>query len=221
MRVSDIDPVTLVTPSEVDYLQEVLRWAGEYLSQPHDQLGRPGAVCPFVPPAIAADSFYVAMHNDVDDKTSAASIERLLVNYLEVFHRVPPAHPQDDLLKTIVVVFPAMSRQRALVLDAVHERMKSFFVERGMMIGQFHPLCTSPAVHNPAFANKTSPVPLVALRRLALHDILFLADRADWFTHYRALHGAKFNDRTDSDEHGFAALYRQARRRFSTAPDYR
>jgi hypothetical protein len=217
--VSDIGPAVPVTPSDVGCPREVLRWAEEYLSQPHDQLGRPGAVCPFVPPSINADTFYVAMHHDVDDDIPAASIEQLLIDYLEVFHRIPPPGPQDDLLKTIVVVFPAMSRQRALVLDTVHERMKSFFVERGMMIGQFHPLCTSTAVRNPAFANKTSPVPLVALRRLALHDILFLADRADWFSHYRALYGANFNDRTDCDEHGFAALYQRARTRFSTPPD--
>jgi hypothetical protein len=93
--------------------------------------------------------------------------------------------------------------------------MKTFFIENGMMLGQFHPLCPAPAARNPTFKNKISPIPLFALRHIAAHDILFLHTRPDWFERYRSLYGERYERKEFSDERGFVKIYREALQRFN------
>ena len=208
-------PAELRTPSSIHCADEILRWAQDYISRPDPRLGRSGAICPFVPPALKENVFYVAVHEDVDDTTGTGQIEELLADYAEAFLRTPPVTTPERLIKTILPAFPNMSAQRALVLDEIHARMKSFFVEKEMMIGQFHPRCSATAVRNPAFENKKSPIPMFALRHIVVHDILFLSNRRDWFEKYRLLYGARYDAREVSHEHDFVRLYREALRRFS------
>lgn len=219
---SRLRPTDLSTPSMVHCAHQILRWARDYISQPDPRLGRGGAICPFVPAALKENTCYIAVHEEIDDRTTAEQLEELLADYVEVFLRTPPSTGPKRLVKTIIIAFPNMSARRALILDEIHARMKSSFVEKGMMLGQFHPRYAATAVRNPSFENKRCPVPILALRHIARHDILFLNGRQDWFEHYRSRYGAQYETGADSDEHGFAKLYRDALRRFTPAtPDPR
>ena len=216
---SKLIPTSLITPSHVSCSNDILRWADEYLAKPHPRLGRDGAVCPFVPPSIRSNVFFLAIHAEVDDTTTIEEIEALLASYVDVFFATEPTGEPERLLKTFLPAFPQMSPQRAFILDEVHARMKSFFVQQGMMIGQFHPLCQAVAARNPDFPNKISPVPLFALRHIAVHDILFLSSRRAWFERYQSLFAEKFDAGHVSNEHGFVEIYNRAKRLFATSTD--
>lgn len=63
-------------------------------------------------------------------------------------------------------------------------------VERGIMIGQFHPQCRTAAVHNPTWRSVSiAPHPLIAMRKMVMHDILFLREKR-WFLEYEKRFGA-------------------------------
>ncbi|MFE4512724.1 DUF6875 domain-containing protein [Kitasatospora sp. NPDC056783] len=209
-----LTPTGLLTPSTARCAQEVLDWARDYISQPHPQLGRSGPICPFVPPAVKAEALHIAVHGEVDDTVDAARLNDLLRRYIPVFRRTPPLTGPEKSLKTIVTAFPNLSAQRATVLDDVHADLKTHFVRQGMMLGQFHPLCRAPAARNPAFGNKVSPVPLFALRHIAVHDILFLSSRPDWFAVYRSLFGSPYEERGAAGGNEYQDAYHRALDRF-------
>jgi len=64
------------------------------------------------------------------------------------------------------------------------------FVERGLMLGEFHPLSTVTSVYNPLPVMRC-PVPMFAVRALSPHDLLFLdsdavtmGERRHYLEHY-------------------------------------
>jgi heptaprenyl diphosphate synthase len=68
-------------------------------------------------------------------------------------------------------------------------------VENGIMIGQFHPKCHTAAVHDPAWRSvSVAPVPLIAMRKMVIHDILFLREKR-WFLEYSKRYGASLERR--------------------------
>jgi arylformamidase len=82
------------------------------------------------------------------------------------------------------------------------------------MIGQFHDRCDERAAHNPDFRVSHSPVPLAAIRRMAVHDVLFLRERREWFEGYVARFGRRYRTDTQGLDAQYVSLYHQARARF-------
>jgi heptaprenyl diphosphate synthase len=78
------------------------------------------------------------------------------------------------------------------------------------MIGQFHPECAEPAARNPAFRVSRSPVPLVAIRFMAVHDILFLGEQANWFAQYHRRFGARHRRQSNGIDPVLTTLYYKA-----------
>jgi len=64
----------------------------------------------------------------------------------------------------------------------------------GLMVTRCHARCDGRTVHNPALKVFTSPFPLIAMRHMALHDILFLQDNESWFAAYDLRFGACFRE---------------------------
>ena len=86
----------------------------------------------------------------------------------------------------------AYTTPRGTTLDEAHARLKNIAVEGGAMIGQFHPACDERSVRNDGFRVSRSPLPLLAVRHMAAHDILFLHEHPHWFAAYRERFGAQF-----------------------------
>ena len=59
-------------------------------------------------------------------------------------------------------------------LLAIHARLKTAFVTRGLMIGQFHPRCDEPGLWNNDFRPLQAPRPLLAIRQMVSSDLPFL-----------------------------------------------
>ncbi len=188
------ESISPISPSMIDAATQILDWARDYLSSEHEGIRRPHGsqtVCPFVPGSLKGDCFYIVFHPEVS-KHPEKLIEQILLGYISEFDTLWPFEDKDDQRKALLVVFPGLDTRQTKVLDKVHQRLKSKFVQEGLMIGQFHPNCDERAFFNPEFRVSVCPVPLIAIRNMSVHDVLFLKDNAVWFAKFNILFGHKF-----------------------------
>jgi hypothetical protein len=207
-----VNPLDFVTPVQIGHASRVLQWLEEYISRPHHELGREGAVCPFVAPAIDRNTLYMAFHYEV---TGEENLIRDILNcYIPIFIDQPPADEPTRVYKTLLIVFPNIPEEETTVLDRVHAQVKTEFVQNGLMIGQFHKQCPEPSARNPFFLVSIAPIPVIAIRHMAIHDILFLGGNETWFKEYDARFGFRYERKTVSSELFVKAFY-EARERFA------
>jgi hypothetical protein len=153
-------------------LSETLDWISAFVARPHVDLGRDGPVCPFIPRAIDDSTLYFRGEPEaVTLDAVSAAVDRSLGD----FSQLPPTDPEGSRFKSLIMVFPAVSTAQAPeLIDQVQKRRKLEFVQRGLMIGQFHAANNAPGAHNPAFRPLRSPVPLLVVRILVPQDLRFL-----------------------------------------------
>jgi hypothetical protein len=211
---------SFLTPRTLKIAQEIMEWAHTFLMTENPNLHRPkggNEVCPFVEPSVASDHFYLAFHSEVDG-SKVEEIEKIMLSYIEEFELAPPFNPTERLKKALIVVFPKIPDRQGFVLDVVHSRIKSLFVKRGLMVGQFHPFCDERSVHNKDFLVSRSPYPLLAIRNMAFHDIIFLKDHDDpsWFDEYNRRYGERLKevDKVPDRDKPFLQHYIECRKRF-------
>jgi len=144
-------------------------WIKTFLSEPHDHLGRPGDVCPYVRPAMARDSLWIA----VERPSSPDEYRALLLKWKAIFDDIEPLAGPDSDYKCIIIALPAVEEESGRrLLNAIKDEMKSVFVKDGLMLGTFNP--DRPRDH-PDNWPPLSPVPLLAIRRMHQLDVNFLA----------------------------------------------
>jgi heptaprenyl diphosphate synthase len=187
--------VTTVSPAvghehrvEAD-LAVVLRWLREYVSKPTKDVGRTGPVCPFVPPALDDNAVRFDFFYDLDCR-DPERLRSVVVDLLHEFEKTaaPPSRAGTSLA-SMIIVLPDTDAEGWAAIDALYPVLKGVAIELGLMIGQFHPNCDERAVRNPAFPVSISPIALLAVRRIAPHDVLFLHDDERWFTAYEERFG--------------------------------
>jgi heptaprenyl diphosphate synthase len=140
----------------------------------------------------------------------------------EISEFATAGHPSRNAgvaLDSRLVVMPRMDVEGWTRLDAVYEHLKDFAVERGLMIGQFHPGCNERAVRNTEFRVSVAPVAMLAIRYMAPHDILFLHRSERWFKEYDSRFQSHFQRGRIRDKL-LLSLYSAARdrHRHSTQP---
>jgi hypothetical protein len=150
-----------------------LAWMQRFIMRPHADLGRKGAVCPFAKPshderALLFSAFdATAMPFD----TYIATMMRL--PYL--FDGLARARPEpSDLLSLAVFPLGLPADAYYKFIDCAHVVLKPFYMECGMMLGEFHPASTVHGAHSASFRPMRSDVPLFVIRAMALHDMLFI-----------------------------------------------
>lgn len=196
-------------PVETDHQETARRWLTGYLAQPHPSVGRDGAVCPFVEPALQAGSVEIRVREVPDQPTEAdlvAAIDRAVADFreLDFTGRNPTLH-------ALVVVLPDIPDDRLELLDRAQADRKTPLAAAGLMLGQFHPRCPEPAARNRDFLVGRAPVPMIALRHMAFHDVLFLHERPDWFEAYARRFGSRYRVGLAADPMFVALFYRSAR----------
>jgi hypothetical protein len=158
-------------------LRRVARWAKDFLTKPHASLGRSGHVCPYVSAAIREQKFLLTLLHDADSRPR--EVEQVVLRLGRHFLQLEPRAGRQTQLKTIVVLFPDLPKERAgEVINDLHRRLKPFFLSHGMMLGEFFADNSKPGLHNPEFRPLRSDVPLLVIRAMMLTDIAFLSDRA-------------------------------------------
>ncbi|MFJ8477363.1 DUF6875 domain-containing protein [Kitasatospora sp. NPDC094011] len=166
---------------------EILRWARRFLTTAHPDLGRSGPVCPYTQPSLRRGLFHLAVtdgapHAGLTDLTALVGelrghYDRLLAHLTEEGER--------ELL-TVLLVLPQLDPTDSTALDALQRSAKDEFVEQGLMIGQFHPVCEEPGLWNGTFRPLRAPVPLLAVRKLLVFDLPFLLGDPGHLAHYLA-----------------------------------
>jgi heptaprenyl diphosphate synthase len=187
----------------------------------NEEINRPAGnqvVCPFVSASIESDSLRMAFHPEASghDETT---IEAIVAGYIPVFKTLPPYDNRELLRKALLIVFPNIEERSVGVLDHVHANLKHKFVENGLMVGQFHQRCDERAIYNNRFKVSRSPYPLMAVRHMAIHDILFLQSNPDWFRIYNVRFGHRFREPKElsTEERHYIEQYEQARAKYSAA----
>lgn len=199
---------------------ETLAWIQAFLVDPnpsmkrsHDGTGE--SICPFAKPVLSENALYMVFHHEVNGK-SAELIESIVLSYREPFKKSTPFLQRDRLKKALLVIFPEIPPDETNVLDVVQSNIKSQFVHDGLMVAQCHARCDGRSVHNPALKVYTSPHPLMAIRHMALHDILFLGENESWFASYDQRFGTSFKEpeKLEDYEKPLIDIYRRAKARF-------
>jgi len=206
--------------ADIPIAYETLAWVQEFLVYPNLQMQRSRgsngeSVCPFAKAMLSENALYMAFHHEVNGK-SAELIESIVLGYREPFKNSTPFHPAERLKKALLVIFPEIPPTETTVLDVAHKNIKSHFVHDGLMVAQCHARCDGRSVHCPGLKVYASPHPFMAIRHMALHDILFLEENESWFTCYDQRFGSRFREPEGLEdfEKPLAAIYRRAKARF-------
>ncbi len=208
----------LLTPKTARIATELFEWCSTYLAGENEGMKRPSGekvVCPFVQPSLDADALYMAFHPEIS-RPNETHVEELMAGYAQMFTRLGPFAESERIKKAMLIVFPNIPEQETPVLDAVHKNIKASFVKQGLMVGQFHKRCKEVSAHNKAFRVSIAPYPLMAIRHMAIHDILFVAEDREWFNEYNLRFSDRFR-RSDEDDNSrsLRAPYQAAKARWS------
>ena len=61
-----------------------------------------------------------------------------------------------------------------MLIDEVQQELKGKFIEKGLMIGEFHKANNSSGLRNPNFYPLRTPYPCLAIRYMVASDIAFM-----------------------------------------------
>ena len=153
-------------------LAEALTWSQEYLTRPHPEMGRPGAVCPYVRGALEGGTLWFGQvrGTPATEEGVAAGIDE----FREPFVGLWPQNRTSGVQKALIVTFPDLAVEQACaLLGGVARRVKLAFVEDGLLPGPAYPGNPTPSAHS-NFPSMAGPVPLVAIRLLFDTDLNFL-----------------------------------------------
>ena len=174
----------LVTPSQSNdpavtssALLATAQWLEHFLAKPHPALGRTGLVCPFVPRALKMET--IQMVEVSTQGLTQTELEALVKDCRETFLNQFPQQGSLAIYKALLLIFPDIQNEQCGVVDQIQQKLKPFFVEKGLMIGEFHRFNHSPGLHNPDFRPLQSPVPMLAIRFMTEADLPFLSRITD------------------------------------------
>jgi hypothetical protein len=154
-------------------LVETGAWVRNYLAMPHHELGRPGTVCPFVPEALDLNTIWLTVAHT--SRAERKQVEKTVADYVDVFLGLEPRDGEDSLFKALLIIFPFINEEKAPdFIDTVQRTLKPVFVERGLMLGEFHRRNLAPGLYNNAFNPLRSPIPMLVIRSMVESDLVFL-----------------------------------------------
>jgi hypothetical protein len=166
---SEIDKIQ----QDITYLMEVMEWVKSFLAKPHSDLGRSGSVCPFVPHSIKSNSIRMGVIRAKNLTTQ--QVEEIVINYRDIFLETEPQDRKAGINKAFLLIFPDIGIDTAATLiDGVQQKLKPCFVEKGLMIGEFHQRTETRGLYNQNFYPLRSPIPLLAIRFMVEADLPFL-----------------------------------------------
>jgi hypothetical protein len=167
-----------------DALRAVAEWIKAFIVRPHDELGRPGSVCPFVPGSVERQTLWLAPEQ-IGDGGVPHVIELMNGYKRRLLERGGgPTDGDGTNYNVIVVVLMDLSAERAGgVFDEVLEHIAvPSYVEDGIVFGPFYDGNQATAIHNRGFRPFQSPVPFLFVRHGVVSDWKFFLDKEDWLT---------------------------------------
>jgi uncharacterized protein DUF6875 len=175
----DADKASELAESDRDALRAVADWISAYVVRPHEDLGRAGPVCPFVPGALERGTLWLAAEQ-IADRSMPAVVE-LMDRYTRRFLDAQPTDGDDAKYKVIVVVFADLPADRAqAVFDDVLDQLAArAYAADGIVFGPFYAGNEGTAIYNPSFRPFGSPAPFLFVRHTVVGDWKFFLDNDD------------------------------------------
>jgi hypothetical protein len=185
----DASKTSELARSDLDALQTVADWVKRFIVRPHQDLGRAGPVCPFVPVSLERRTLWLAPEH-VDGR-SVADVVELITGYQRLFLGAHPTDGDDAIYKAIVVVFTDLSPDRAKELfdDVLQDLAVPSYVDDGFVMGGSFEGNEAGAIYNSSFRPFTSPVPFFLIRQADVSDWKFFLDDEDWLKLWARRHG--------------------------------
>jgi hypothetical protein len=175
----DVSRTSELADSDLGALHAVADWIKTFVAKPHKDLGREGAVCPFVPGSLERKTLWLAPEQ-IADRSVPAVIE-LMNGYIRRLLDAQPTYGDDTQYKTIVVVFPDLPADRAQGLfdDVLQALATPSYAEDGILFGPFYEGNDGTALYNASFRPFTSPVPFLFVRLGVVSDWKFFLGNED------------------------------------------
>lgn len=182
-RAPNAEPLPGRTVDETAQLVGVARWAQEFLTNGHADLGRSGPVCPYVRASLQDRRFLLTLVRDA--ALRPRETDEIVLRLAAHFLRLEPRVGRAARFKTIVILFPDLPEQETpAIINGIHQRLKPQFLQYGLMLGEFFTENQKPGLHNPRFRPLRSNIPLLVIRAMVPTDIAFLSDEAAFVKAY-------------------------------------
>jgi hypothetical protein len=185
----DVGRTSELAESDRYALHAVADWIKTFVVKPHQDLGRAGPVCPFVPEALERKILWLAPEQ-IADRDVPAVVE-LINGYQRLFLGAQPTDGDDATYKVIVVVFSDLSADRAQGIfdDVLQQLAVPSYVEDGIVFGAFYEGHEGTAIYNSSFRPFQSPVPFLFVRHGVISDWKFFLDNEDWLNLWARRYG--------------------------------
>jgi hypothetical protein len=170
-------------------LRAVADWIKTFVASPHEDLGRAGPVCPFVPGALVRNTLWLAPERVAE--RSGPEVVELIEAYQRLFTETQPTDGDDSTFKSFVIVFTDLSASRAseFFATAFAQLAAPSYVHDGFVMGGFHEGNEGTAIYNPSFHPFTSPVPFLLVRQAVVSDWKFFLDNDAWLNRWAHRYG--------------------------------
>jgi hypothetical protein len=185
----DVGRTSELAESDRYALHAVADWIKTFVVKPHQDLGRAGPVCPFVPEALERKILWLAPEQ-IADRDVPAVVE-LINGYQRLFLGAQPTDGDDATYKVIVVVFSDLSADRAQGIfdDVLQQLAVPSYVEDGIVFGAFYEGHEGTAIYDSSFRPFQSPVPFLFVRHGVISDWKFFLDNEDWLNLWARRYG--------------------------------
>ena len=169
-----------IADRDLSALRAVADWITTFVIEPHEDLGRAGPVCPFVPKALERKTLWLAAEHTADRSTD--DVVELISGYQRQFLDAQPTEGDDAIYKSLVVVFPDLQPDRAgeFFGGVLQHLAVPSYEKDGFVMGGFYEGNEGTAIYNASFRPFTSPVPFLLMRLAVISDWKFFIDDEDW-----------------------------------------
>jgi hypothetical protein len=175
----DVGRTSELAEGDLDAIHAVADWIKAFVVRPHEDLGRAGRVCPFVPGALERKTLWLAPEQIAG--RGVPHVVELVNGYKSLFLDAEPTAGDDTNYKVIVVVFTDLPADRAQgVFDDVLQQLAvPSYAEDGIVFGPFYQGNEGTAIYNSSFRLFQSPAPFLFVRQGVVTDWKFFLDNED------------------------------------------
>ena len=185
----DIAKTSRLAETDLDAFRAVADWIETFVAKPHEDLGRAGPVCPFVPGGLERKTLWLAPEQIAD--LGVPEVVEVMSAYKRLYLDTPPVAGDDVDHKVIVVVFTDLQTDRAqgLFHDVLEQLAAPSYAEDGIVFGPFYKGNEGTAIYNSGFRPFQSPVPFLFVRQGVIGDWKFFLDDDTWLTLWAQRYG--------------------------------
>jgi hypothetical protein len=185
----DVSRTGELADSDLEALQAVADWIKTFVVNPHQDLGRAGTVCPFVPGSLERKVLWLAPEQIAG--RGEPDVVQLMNDYKRLFLQTQPTGGDDAGYKVIVVVFTDLPANRAQGVfdEALQHLAVPSYADDGILFGPYYEGNEGTAIHNSSFRPFQSPVPFLFVRPGVISDWEFFVDDEEWLNLWARRYG--------------------------------